>query len=419
MGETKECNWKKCSPLIREPSESDYEYHKRLVEGKLVDKTLAEYDYAELAPLVYGKEYSTDVARRMMYGSCKTIELLDSEREIAAVGYTGSADPEIVDMITALEQKKIELQKERQKFFDERNAYNKVIRDRAREEELNEILENAVKYGTLPRLEYEETDIPNGESSVLVSLNDIHYGANVDNYWNKYNSDICAEMMSRYLRRVIKIAELHGSDECIVYQNGDSIHGNIHYSIAVTNKEAVIDQIKGVSELIAEFLAQLSRHFNVVKYVSVSGNHSRLNPDKSMVTTRERLDDLVEWYLKARLQGFENVVIGAGERIDDTIYTIDVRGKTYAGVHGDYDDSASKVQTLQTMVGKKVYAVLSGHLHHNKVDSVQGVKAVMSGSFIGMDDYCVSKRIVGRQEQIVCVCDDKGIICHYDIPLSE
>ena len=250
-----------------------------------------------------------------------------------------------------------------------------------------------------------------------MSLNDIHYGANVDNYWNKYNSDICRDMMRRYLDRIIEIGELHNSENCIVWENGDAISGNIHHSIAVTNKENVIEQVVGVSELIAEFLAELSKHFTTVQFVSVSGNHSRIDI-KDRALKDERLDDLVEWYLSARLQNFENVIIGAGDKVDSTMYLIDVRGKTYCGIHGDYDGSAAKVQALQTMARRPLYAVLSGHLHHCRMDEVQGIKTVMAGSFLGMDDFCVSKRIYGRPEQMICICDGSGIRCSYNIDLS-
>jgi hypothetical protein len=66
--------------LDRREGESPLRHHKRLVYGKLVDKTLADYDYAELSQHVYGKEYATDVSRRMMYGSKRTLELLDEEQ---------------------------------------------------------------------------------------------------------------------------------------------------------------------------------------------------------------------------------------------------------------------------------------------------------------------------------------------------
>ena len=395
--------------LERLPGESDLAYHKRLIHGKLVDKTLMDADYSELAELIYGQQYSSDVARRMMYGSKKTLDILEQE-SVESVSDSG--------LISELEQKRIALQKERQKFYDQRNAYNKVIREQARQEELGEILMDAIRSGDLPELQYVRTEIMPSDNDLLVSLSDIHYGADVPNYWHPYNSAICRDMMCRYLDRVLSIAELHGSENCIVWANGDEISGNIHQSIAVSNKENVIEQIKGVSELIAEFIAELSPHFNEVRFVSVAGNHSRLDPNKDRALIGERLDDLVEWYLAARLQNFKNVVIGGGEKIDHTIYLLDVRGKTYCGVHGDFDGSAGRIQDLQTMARRPVYAVLAGHLHHCKTDNVQGVRVVMAGSFLGMDDYCIQKRIYGEAEQMVCVCDENGIRCSYNIPLK-
>lgn len=398
--------------LERLAGETEMQYHKRLIYGKLIDKTLADIDFSELAENVYGQEYSSDVARRMMYGSCKTLQMLDRQTE--------RATPD--SMIAELDAKKIELQMERQKFFDQRTAFNKLVRDRSRQEELNELLVDAVKNGNLPRLEYEPKPVHLSDNDLLVSLNDMHYGADVNNHWNTYNPDICREMLNRYLSHIIKICETHGSENCIVWANGDEISGNIHYSIAVTNKENVINQIKGVSELIAEFLAELSKHFTTVIFVSVAGNHSRLNSNKDNTLLSERLDDLIEWYLSARLQNFDNILIGTEAadvtKVDSTMYLVDVRGKTYAGVHGDYDGTPGKIQALQTMARKPIYAVLSGHLHHCKIDDVQGIKTVMAGSFLGMDDYCVQKRIYGKAEQMVCVCDEDGIRCSYSIPLQ-
>lgn len=396
--------------IERMQNESQLDYHKRLVYGKLVDKTLADMDYTELAELVYGQAYSSDVARRMLYGSRRTLELMDAER---------TAGIESEDILSELDSKLIEIRKEKQKFFDYRNAFYKVVRERSRQEELNEIIVNAVQNGNLPRLEYIHNSIDVGNNDLLVSLNDLHYGATHSNYWGEYNSDVAREMMSHYLARIIRIAETHQSENCIVWENGDAISGSIHRSIQVTNKENVIEQIMGASELIAEFIAELSKHFRTVKFVSVSGNHSRVEPNKENALVEERLDDLIEWYVAARLQNFDNVEIGYGDKIDATMYLINVRGQNYCGVHGDFDGSASKVQSIQTMIGKPLYAVLSGHMHHNKVDEVQGVKTVMAGSFLGMDNYCVQKRIFGKPEQLVCVCDESGIVCHYDIQLQK
>lgn len=395
--------------LTQRPNETNYEYHRRLVYGKLVDKTLADTDYSEIAEALYGQPYSPDVARRMLYGSNKTLQAIDGDR-MAAIDNQYTLDE--------IDTKMIELRKERQKFFDQRAAFNKVVRERARQEELNEILEKAIVEGDLPSLEYRRTEIEPSDNDLLVSLNDIHYGADIDNYWNTYNPTVCRQMMRTYLDRIISVAEKHGSQNCIVWQNGDSISGNIHYSIAVSNKENVIEQVKGVSELIAEFLAALSEHFDKVMYVSVAGNHSRISIDKDFALTGERLDDLVEWYLGARLQHFDNVVIGAGEKIDNTMYLLNVRGRTYCGVHGDLDPSDSKIQSLQSLAQRPLYAVLCGHKHHCKIDDIQGVRTIMAGSFLGMDDYCVQKRIYGRPEQMICVCTEDGVECAYMVPLK-
>jgi len=394
--------------LERMPEETALQHHRRLISGKLIDGTLSDMDYSELAPYVYGKEYSADVARRMMYGSARTLQLVDAEREESI---------EDTAILSELELKKIELRKEQQKFFDQRNAFNKLVRDQARDDELKEILERAVASGSMPVLDYTPHTVEATGTSLLVSLNDIHYGAQYDNYWGKYDSDVCKRMFGLYLERIIEIAQTHKAEDCYVTCNGDAISGVIHASIRLTNKENVIEQVTGVSELIAQFLAKLSAYFGNVYFTSVAGNHSRLDK-KDDAVLQERLDDLVEWYLKARMAAFENVHVGYGNKVDCTMYLLDIYGKNYLGVHGDFEASVGGVTNLQAMVGVPLYAVLMGHRHHNSTDVVQGIRVVQSGSFLGTDNYCISKRLFGIPEQIVCVVDNKGIRCHYDVELK-
>nr|DAF12256.1 MAG TPA: DNA polymerase II small subunit [Caudoviricetes sp.] len=394
--------------LARQEGENEFEHHRRIIEGKLTDKTLSDFDYTELSRYAYGKEYSADCARRMFYGSKRTLDLLEKHK---------ISNVEDIDVLSDIDKKLIEFKKEQQKFRDQRNAFNKVIRERSRQEELNDILLDAIRNGDLPRLEYTPEPITKSNNDILVSLNDIHYGLCVKNAWNAYSPDICRKRMREYLGRVLEIAELHHSENCIVYNCGDSISGNIHLTIQIANKENVINQVKGVSELIAEFLAELSSHFNTVRYVSVAGNHSRIAA-KDDAPSDERMDDLIEWYLEARLSEFKNIVIDTDSRLDPTMFVTSVRGKIYCGVHGDFDGSQTKISAIQTMVREPVYAILSGHMHHNTCDEVQGVKTVMAGSFLGMDDFCVKRRIYGHPEQMVCICDTSGIVCHYDVSLT-
>lgn len=403
--------------LTMHTGETPLSYHKRIIYGKLVDKTLADADYSELAELVYGKSYSSDVARRMFYGSKHTLDLL---------GQDAVAKLDSQDLVDELNDKMWELQKERIRLSDQRVAFNKVVRARARQEELNDIIKKALSEANLPELNYippvylESSFTPTYHSTdtMLISLNDIHYGLVVNNAWCEYSPEICAKMFETYLSKIIEIGLIHGVKYVYVYNCGDSISGNIHIPIQVANKENVIRQVMGVSELISNFLSQLSHQFKYVGYISVAGNHSRL-AKKEDAPYDERADDLIEWYLQARLSDFKNIYFHFPDRIDETISSFELYGKTYVVVHGDFDGSPAKIANLQQMVGNDIYAVLLGHKHYNAYNSKNGIKTVMSGSFVGMDDYCIQKRIVGQPEQTVCLCDNTGIICHYDVALSD
>jgi len=399
--------------LSRLPGESDYQYHRRLIMGKLVDHTLADVDYSELSVPLYGKPLSSDATRKAMYGSRDTIELMEKERIASAVS---SGDV----VMSEIDAKMLDLRKEQQKMFDQRMALNQVIRERARAEELNDIIRSAISAGQLPPLpdpDLNRRPVLFKDNDLLISLNDIHYGAVVDNYWCKYNPEICKQMMEKYLGDIARIAQHHNSVNCYVWANGDMISGNIHYEIAVSNRENLVKQVMGVSELIAWFLNELRQYFNHVFFVSVAGNHSRIGQkDRSIMN--ERLDDLVEWYLTARLQHCSDVTIGYGDKIDTTMYIMNVRGKNYIGVHGDYDPTPANIQTLQTMAQRPIFAVLLGHKHHNEQSYVQGIRTMMAGSFQGMDSFCVQRRIYGKPQQMVCVCDQAGIVCTYDIDLE-
>ena len=387
----------------KQAKENDYEYGLRLISLK-VEKNPQDLDWSDIVKLLnLNIHYDSlrKAANVSPYSGYNVMQYF--KNKISNSDYNSELDEKI-----------LEFKKERQRFFDQRNELNKSIRKLARLDEIKDIIERSINNNSLPKLTYIPNSISKSNNDLLVSLNDLHFGAYVDNYWNYYNSDVCAMFLQEYLNQIVEISKTHKSENCYVWANGDLINGNIHKTIAVSNKENVIQQITGVSELISSFLAELSKNFNSVYFSSVAGNHSRLEA-KDLASSHERLDDLTEWYLKARLQNFKNIIFNHYKKIDDTMYLLNIRGKDYLGVHGDYDTSPSKIQSLQTMSKEKVYAVLLGHLHHNKIDNIQGIKLIMAGSFLGIDDYCVGKRIYGLPQQLVCVCNENGVKTYYDI----
>lgn len=313
-------------------------------------------------------------------------------------------------------EQRIEAEKARVRFFDQRTEYNKTIREQARFDDIKELfkdkLSNIVPYVTNNL--YDRLQI-NRNKDIIVCLNDIHYGATIDNYWNTYNSDVAKERMEKYLLKIKDIVETHRPERCFVFANGDFISGSIHRTIQVSNRENIVEQIIGVSELVSWFLSELSQYFSSLTFASVSGNHSRLDT-KENAPKNERLDDLIPWYVKARLSNIKNISY-VDNTIDNTFNVVNIRGKNYLNIHGDYDNIGS-VSKIINMIDVPIYCVHSGHLHHNMTDWNSRYKFIMSGSMQGMDDFCVEKRILGKAQQFVCVVDDNGIDCMYDIILQ-
>jgi len=307
--------------------------------------------------------------------------------------------------------KEINLKKERVKLQDLRTSINKDIRVLARYEENQKILTNSIQ-NIKPYVNKSYKHITQSDNDLLIGLNDMHFGIMIDNYWNKYSPEIAKERLEHYIQEIISIKRTHNSENCYVCANGDIISGNTHLGIQLANRENVVEQVMGASELISWFLSELSGYFNNVYFSVVSGNHSRLST-KFDSPKGERLDDLIPFYIKARLQNITNVYV-VDNIIDNTMSLINIRGLYYLGVHGDYDGINSSLKLIE-MIPHKIYGVFSGHLHHNSYTYVQGYKLMMSGSLMGMDDYTIEKRILGSPQQLVCVCNNKGVKTMYDI----
>jgi len=98
--------------LKRKEGEDKLDYIRRIVYGKLKDHTI-DNDFTELAPLVFDKEYSSDVARRMFYGVRRILELLD-DKEIS--GLPKNKLDELKEIIGELDIKKQEAKSKTQEL---------------------------------------------------------------------------------------------------------------------------------------------------------------------------------------------------------------------------------------------------------------------------------------------------------------
>ena len=311
-----------------------------------------------------------------------------------------------------------ELERAKIKYRDERNAWNKQNYIDARVEEKLDLLEKELlSQGKINFDTHEKVNVTS-DNDMLIILSDFHIGQCFSSIWGEYNSDIAKDRLNQLLNEVIAIQKIHGSENCYVSLQGDMLSGNIHKTIQVTNRENVIEQIKLASELISSFCYELSKAFNKVFMSSVVGNHSRIDRKDDSLHD-ERLDDIISWGVELSLKHINNFY-ALKRNLDSGIAEMNIRNKIYIAVHGDYDRYTNAgVSNLCMHLGFIPYAITYGHLHTCAVEESNGVKMIRGGSLAGSgDDYTIEKRLSGKPSQMVCVCNNKGVVCYYPIELD-
>lgn len=395
----------------RRDGESKFDWHKRLVYGKLVDKTLADMDYSELAELVYGQPYASDVARRMLYGSRKTLELMEEEN----IDHAGSAE-----MAAELDMKMIELQKERQRFYDQRREYRKLMSRDGRLDHLYDSLIMAAERldETVGRMYADDSFVRvpgNGCEAVLV-FSDWHYGMTADNIFNTYNTEICMERVHAVVQHALYRIALHGCSTLHIVILGDMFHGAIHTSARVASEELVCDQIMQVSEILAQSIQKLAGYVDTTYVYMTYGNHGRTVANKKENIHSDNIERLVPWWLEQRLSGYKciSVVPDSGTEF----LLIDAAGHNICATHGDLDSVKNSPRLLSSLFhkkyGKDIEYILLGDKHHHESFDELGVTAELCGSLCGTDDYANDKRLFSKPSQLLLIVDPKeGIDARY------
>lgn len=324
------------------------------------------------------------------------------------------------EYLQELSEKKRELERYKVQLRDERISYNAQNRDAARlEENFNLLSEKLQAIGKIDfRQDYRYIKTVS-DNSLIATIADLHYGQTFESSFGKYNTDVAKKRMSQYIDEIICIQERHQCKDCYILLLGDEISGLIHNTIRITNRENVIEQVKGVSEVIASACIELSKNFEHIYIAAVGGNHSRLFQSKEESLKNENLDLLITWIVKQITNHIENITVLDNE-IDSTIASINVCGKKYLGVHGDVDSmSDASIGKLVMAIGEIPYAIIGGHRHSPAYKEYNGVRYIQSGSFASTgDDYTISKRLVGKASQTVLVCNSNGINAIYNVELN-
>lgn len=322
-----------------------------------------------------------------------------------------------------LDKKLADIRKEKQKLFDQRREYNKLLTSDARAEHLNDellrIAENLNK--EYPLVQLDEYKTVNTKREALLAFSDWHYGMVTDNIWNTYNTDICRKRVEKLVLKVIEYIELNKIDMLHITLLGDAAHGCCHVSCRVKSEEDVCDQIMHVSEIMAEAINKLSAHVNHITVYSCYGNHLRTIQNKQDSVDSDNLEKLIPWWLKQRLK--ENLKIDIVESEYKEFTRIDVCGYHVCCVHGNLDNFRNLGSTVNTIFSRKfgetIDYTISGDKHHLEEFEQFDIESILIRSLCGTDDFANEKRLYSKPGQTLMIFNlENGREATYHIPLN-
>lgn len=383
--------------LEKLPQESLLDWKYRLIEDKLTGAISDDWqDIVEVLSL----NIHRDTLRK---GSIFYLEIKEYFENKFKSGMTN-------DQLDEMKLLEAELHKLKTQISDERREIRKYRTHEGRLENLLQRLLDNIKdeMNTKKPLEWVKP-IPSStsEGSLALLLSDLHKGMVTKNKWNTYNDEVFYRRLNQLTMEVLDYKRLTKAKEIHVFELGDVISGVIHRLTKLAETENAVDSTQKVAEALSELLAVLANEFETVHYYNVKGNHDRVAARKEEEVRTESFHNFIVWYMKARLEKFENIIFHDND-VDSEIIVANIEGHTYFGVHGHLDNLGKVVTDLTMMTRMFPKAVFLGHYHKNFENEVHGVDLIVNGSFGGVDDYAKDNRWTGKAHQKLLWLDDKG-----------
>ena len=377
------------------------EYEACLADAYAKANRTVDLDWQEIVDK-YGLDIHYDTLRKAtqtIFGGAFVAEYYKAKQSQNKTSY--------LDDIRAEKQ---EVRKEKQKLFDERVALNKLLREQGRMESMYDIVKRAIDDYRPVHFGYTPTQIGDSDNDLIIHLTDVHCGVDIDSPFNQFNTDVLSQRLKNYLDEIFEIRNTYKSQNAYLILGGDLIHGIIHLNARIEAKENMVMQIMKVTDLISNFIYELSKMFQNVEVHTTAGNHARSTANKEESPRGENFDLLVPYACRKDLQNVSNVQI-VDNYLGYDIATFKVRGHMVYATHGDKDTPHNVVYNM-TKFARKANLPLPdicylGHRHTNGLTTVDDVKIIESGCVDGMDSFSIDKRLVGTPEQTVVVVTEK------------
>ena len=326
--------------------------------------------------------------------------------------FSAEDDAEILQKIR---EEKQELYKARTLLRDERNEFNKRLREDARKQgflqNLTAALVDVAPICVTPREAEADKKV-----ELVACLSDLHAGLTTVNSENVYDENILHDRLEQYAIELCRIQERHHACRLVLALMGDQISGSIHAALVGQNSMNTTRQLKLVCKEITEFIRVVADRFPKVDIFSISGNHSRINPKKEDNLPGDNLDSLIPFYLDAVFAGSPSVEVHSDAYFGEYIQEFSSCSWRFVVMHGDLDTPDRAVFNATKVTGTIPDVILIGHRHNSSMLTEGKTRVVQTGCICGTDDYAYNKRLFAPPEQsVLVVTEDRPIECLYNV----
>lgn len=313
-------------------------------------------DVANILNNLLDKSYDESVYRKK-YQAFNTIFNANQDKFV-----TDKAQLEDIEM-----QQEI-LRKERIKLQTVNIERNRIDRQEARKELWYEQVGQYIKTLDTPKLENIEYKRESNKDKIYIqTLADIHYGANFISTNNKYSRDIARQRFSLLKAKTIDFIKEKGLTQLYIIDLGDEIQGILRANDLSVNDTTVVKCVVEVSDLIAQYLNDLSAYCRIKFYDILYANHSqtRFIGTKANEMMFEDLGYIIGHYIQTALKDNDRVEVIMPKE-NDLYLDFNVFAYNIIALHGHQIKNIDNVLKDLSIQRRTLYDyVLLGHYHSN------------------------------------------------------
>lgn len=301
-----------------------------------------------------------------------------------------SNDKAILDDIT--EQRR-ELEKEKIQIQTANIERNRIDRAESRHKMYYQYVGTAIQSLPMPDFRPLYSDFEN-KVEYLVTLADVHYGANFKSENNEYSPAIAKERFEYLSARIVSFVQSHKLRKIHIVSLGDLVQGVLRVSDLKINDSSVVKAVVEISRLVALFLNEISAYVMVEYYHSPTANHTQIRPlgTKASEIADEDLEYVIGNYIKDLCANNDRITVHLADEGKQYI-EIPIFDYEIVAMHGhQIKNIETSVRDMSMLKRTFIDYLILGHFHNGKEipsfeSSCYDTEVLVSPSFIGSDPY--------------------------------